>query len=67
LGLYLVFAGLFDEGDVPMILEHYRLIDESMVDRLYERLEVGADTEALLRGWVQHAYLMVHSATNYLN
>jgi hypothetical protein len=67
LGPYLVFAGLLYEEDVPMILEHYRLIDESMVDRLYERLEVGADPETLLRGWVQHAYLMFHSATKHLN
>jgi hypothetical protein len=67
LGPYLVFAGLLYEEDVPRILEHYRLIDESMVDRLYERLEVGADPETLLRGWVQHAYLMFHSATKHLN
>jgi hypothetical protein len=34
LDVYLVFAGLFDEGDIPMILEHHRR-DESIVANLY--------------------------------
>jgi len=67
LDLYLVFAGLFDEGDVPIILHHYCLIDESIVDHLYTRLEAGADPEIVLRGYVQHAYFIFHKAANRLN
>jgi hypothetical protein len=67
LDLYLVFAGCFDEVQIPIILERYRLIDESVIDWIYAQLEAGADPENLLRGWVQHAYLMFHSATKHLN
>ena len=36
--LFEVFMGLFDEWEVPNILEHYRLIDESEVDVICERM-----------------------------
>jgi len=64
---YLVFAGLYDGVDIPIILEHHRLIDESTVDCLYTRLEAGADAETLLRGYVQHAYFIFHKAANRLS
>ena len=67
LDLYLVFVGLFDEGDIPIVLEHHRLIDESLVDCLYTRLEAGADPETLLRGYVQHAYFIFHKTAIRLN
>jgi hypothetical protein len=50
LDLYLVFAGCFDEVEIPIILEHYRLIDESMIDWIYAQLEAGADPETLCEG-----------------
>ena len=37
--LFEVFMGLFDEWEVPMILEHYRLIDESEVDVIWARVD----------------------------
>jgi hypothetical protein len=50
-----------------MILWDYRLIDESLRDHLYDRLEAGDDPEPLLRGYVQVAYFTFHVADNYLN
>jgi hypothetical protein len=67
LDLYEVFMGLWDEGEIPLILENYRLIDESLVYDIYARMEKGTEPEALLRGYVKHAYFDYHKATKYLN
>jgi hypothetical protein len=67
LDLYQVFMGFWDEGEIPIILEHYRLMDESLVEDIYARMETGIETEALLRGYVKRAYFDYHKATKYLN
>jgi hypothetical protein len=65
--LYELFAGMWDEGEIPIILCDYGFIDESLRDGLYDRLEMGADPESVLRGVVQRAYLDYHKATKYVH
>lgn len=67
LNLYEVFMGLWDEGEIPIILEGYRLIDESVAYDIYARMEKGTEPEALLRGYVKRAYFDYHKATKFLN
>jgi hypothetical protein len=67
LDLYEVFFGLMDEGEVPGILQRYRLIDPCLADDIYRRMEAGIDAESLLRGYVQRAYFDFHNAAKALN
>ena len=55
LELFYVFMGLFDASEVPIILENYRLIDESEADAIYERMS-SAGPEFVLSGYVKRAY-----------
>jgi len=50
-----------------MILWDHRLIDRSLADSIWDRMETGIDPEALLRGYVKRAYFDHHKATKYLN
>jgi len=56
LDLAMVFVGLWDEWEVPYVLERYGLIDESDELCIYDRLENCDDPEHVLRPWVQKAY-----------
>jgi hypothetical protein len=62
-----LFMGMWDEGEIPGILYDYRLIDGSLRNNLYDRMEMGADPESILRGIVQQAYLDYHQATKYVH
>jgi hypothetical protein len=53
--LFEVFMGLFDEWEVPSILEHYHLLNESEADAIYERMS-QANAESVLVGYVRRAY-----------
>jgi len=64
--LFEVFMGLFDEWEVPMILEHHRLIDESEVDAIYARMS-EANAEIVLSGYVKRAYFDYRKATKFLH
>jgi hypothetical protein len=64
--LFEVFMGLFDEWEVPMILEHYRLIDEAEADAIYARMD-KADAESVLSGYVKRAYFDYRKATKFLH
>jgi hypothetical protein len=64
--LFEVFIGFLDEWEVPMILEHYRLIDESEVDAIYARMD-KADAESVLSGYVKRAYFDYRKATKFLH
>jgi len=55
LDLFEVFMGVFHEWEVLSILEQYRLIDESEVDAIWERMS-EANAESVLRGYVKRAY-----------
>ena len=54
--LHQVFMGLWCEGEVPLLLEEYGLIDGDTRDQLYQALGHGADPTDLLRPVVQQAY-----------
>jgi hypothetical protein len=58
---------MWDAGEIPMILWDHRLIDRSLADSIWDRMETGIDPEALLRGYVKRAYFDHHKATKYLN
>ena len=64
--LFEVFLGLFDEWEVPMILEHYGLIDESELDVIWARTDKG-DAESILSGYVKRAYFDYRKAAKFLH
>ena len=64
--LFEVFMGLFDEQEVPMILEHHRLIEESEVDAIYACMS-EANAERVLSGYVKRAYFDYPEATKFLH
>ena len=61
-----VFMGLFDEWEVPGILEKYHLIDESEMNDLYERL-ADANADSVLREHVKRGYFNYRKATKSLH
>jgi hypothetical protein len=67
LDLLLVFMGLFEIREVPLILEHYRLIDERELDSLYECMSTNANPEFVLFGYVRRAYFDYHKITRCLH
>jgi hypothetical protein len=64
--LFEVFMGLFDEWEVPMILEHHHLIDPSEVDAIYARMS-ETNAEIILIGYVKRAYFDYRKATKFLH
>ena len=64
--LFEVFMGLWDEWEVPMILEDYHLIDEAEVHAMYARMEKG-DAESVVIGYVKRAYFDYRKATKFLH
>ena len=64
--LFVVFMGLINAWGVPIILEHYRLIDESEADVIYARMDKG-DAESILIGYVKRAYFDYRKATKFLH
>jgi hypothetical protein len=64
--LFEVFMGLFDEWEVPIILEQYRLIDESEADAICARMSKD-NAESVLRGYVKRAYFDYRKASKFLH
>jgi len=64
--LFLVFMGLFNAGDVPIVLEHHHLIDESEADVIYARMSKD-NAESILVGYVKRAYFDYWKATKFLH
>lgn len=67
LDLIMVFVGLWDEWEMPSILEKYGLIDESEREQLYDQLDIGRDPEFAMRSIVQKAYLKHYNPFHILN
>ena len=65
--LFEVFMGLFDEWEVPYILEDHRLIDECEIDSIYERMSTEANPESILVGTVRRAYSDYRKTTKFLH
>ena len=56
LDLLMVFAGMWDEWEMPDILEEYGLIDEANSEAIFDGLGAGADPESVLLTCVRKAY-----------
>jgi hypothetical protein len=61
-----VFLGLWDEWEVPFILEKYRLIDESEAHAIWEHMS-EANAERVLSGYVKRAYFDYRKAAKFLH
>ena len=66
LDLIMVFVGLWDTPEMPLILEQYGLIDRIDEFRIYDRLEFGDDPERVLRPIVQKAFLEYYNPSGLL-
>ena len=64
--LFQVFIGLWDEWEVPLILEEHGLLNESEFDAIIECTS-EADAERLLTGYVKRAYFDYRKATKFLH
>jgi hypothetical protein len=62
-----VFAGIFFEPEIPIILEKYGLIDEIEVDQLYEGEDLVEHGERILRPIVQKAFLQHYNPSGHLH
>jgi hypothetical protein len=62
-----VFMGLWDEWDIPEILQTYGLIDEWEAHRLWRALTVGAGWERTFKNYVRRAYLAFYNPTHALS
>ena len=64
--LFNVFLGMTEEWEAPIVLEQYRLIDESEADAFYKCIK-EADASAVLSGYVKRAYFEYRKATKFLH
>jgi len=62
-----VFMGLWDEWDIPEILQAYGLIDEWEAHRLWRALTVGAGWERTFKNYVCRAYFAFYNPTHALS
>ena len=65
--LMLVFMGLWDYCEIPMILENHGLIDELECENIYDELEAGVDPEHVLLRIVRRAYFEFYNPTRLLH
>jgi hypothetical protein len=65
--LFEAFMGLFDEWEVPYILEDHRLIDQWESDSICARMSRKANSESVLLECVRRAYLDYGKATKFLH
>jgi hypothetical protein len=66
LDLLMVFIGLWDECEIPGILEDHGFIDDLEVEYMFDLLEAGRDPEIVLKKYVREAYLK-YKKTQLLN
>jgi hypothetical protein len=66
--LFQVFIGLWDEWEVPLILEQHGLLDESECDAIFDlECTSEANAERLLSGYVKRAYFVYRKANKFLH
>ena len=65
--LLMVFLGLWDEWEVPMILQDYGVIDDLECEAIWDLLGAGRDAEAVLKKYVRKAYFAHYKRTELLN
>lgn len=67
LDLVIVFLGIFNEFEVPIILEKHGLLDEAEASLLIESPELTGNAEQILRPIVQQAFLRHYNPRDRLN
>ena len=63
----MVFLGLWDEWDVPVILKDYGVIDDLECEAIWAFLGAGRDAETVLKKYVREAYFAHYNRTELLN
>jgi hypothetical protein len=67
LDLLMVFMGLWDQWEIPMILEDHGLIDDLEAQHMQDLLQAGRDPEIALKEYVREAYLKYYKTTKLVN
>jgi hypothetical protein len=62
-----VFLGLWDEWEIPMILEDYGLIDDFECEAIWRLLGAGRDPETVLKKYVRAAYFAHYKRAKLLS
>ena len=65
--LLMVFLGLWDEWEIPRILEDHGLIDDLEAQHMQDLLQAGRDPEIALKEYVREAYLKYYKTTKLVN
>jgi hypothetical protein len=63
----MVFLGLWDELEVPRILEDYGIIDDLECEAIWGLLGAGHDPDSVLKKYVREAYFAYYKRTELLN
>ncbi len=63
----MVFMGLWDQWEIPMILEDHGLIDDLEAEHMQDLLQAGRDPELALKEYVREAYLKYYKTTKLVN
>jgi hypothetical protein len=62
-----VFLGLWDEWEVPTILEKYGVIDDLECEAIWDAFEAGRDPETILKKYVLKAYFAHYKLPKLMN
>jgi hypothetical protein len=65
--LLMVFLGLWDEWEIPGILEDHGLIDDLEAQHMQDLLQAGRDPEIALKEYVREAYFKYYKTTKLVN
>jgi hypothetical protein len=63
----MVFLGLWDEWEIPGILEDHGLIDDLEAQHMQDLLQAGRDPEIALKEYVREAYFKYYKTTKLVN
>ena len=67
LDLVMVFIGLWEIGEVPIILESFGIIDEYECTEIYDRFEAPQDIKPPLLSLARKAYFQFYCSSQTLN
>jgi hypothetical protein len=65
--LLMVFLGLWDEWDIPLILEKHGSVDDLECEAIWQALGAGRDPESVLKRYVIEAYFAHYKRTELSN
>lgn len=67
LDMLMVFIGLWNTDDMPMILENHGMIDEKECTRIYNQFEAHSDIKPDLLSIVRQAYFDFYGSSQTMN